>query len=153
MEDFLTGAENVVKAKFVFIGAGGGALPLLQRSSIPEGRGYAGFPVSGIWLHCGNSEIANRHHAKVYGKASVGSPPMSVPHLDTRIVGGQRSLLFGAYAGFSSKFLKHGSLLDLFESVETSNVIPILSVGRDNFPLTEYLVEQLLQTHIIASRC
>jgi len=135
-----------VTAKFVFIGAGGGALPLLQRSGIPEGRGYGGFPVSGIWLRCDNTDISNRHHAKVYGKAAVGSPPMSVPHLDTRIIGGQRSLLFGPYAGFSSKFLKHGSLLDLFESVETSNVIPLLSVARDNLPLTEYLVEQLLQT-------
>jgi len=146
MEDFQTGTQYAVTAKFVFIGAGGGALPLLQRSGIPEGRGYGGFPVSGIWLRCDNTDISNRHHAKVYGKAAVGSPPMSVPHLDTRIIGGQRSLLFGPYAGFSSKFLKHGSLLDLFESVETSNVIPLLSVARDNFPLTEYLVEQLLQT-------
>jgi malate dehydrogenase (quinone) len=146
MQDFQTGAEHTVKAKFVFIGAGGGALPLLQRSGIPEGRGYGGFPVSGIWLRCDNTEISNRHHAKVYGKAAVGSPPMSVPHLDTRIIGGKRSLLFGPYAGFSSKFLKHGSLLDLFESVEISNVIPLLSVARDNLPLTEYLVEQLLQT-------
>jgi malate dehydrogenase (quinone) len=146
MEDFQTGAQYAVTAKFVFIGAGGGALPLLQRSGIPEGRGYGGFPVSGIWLRCDNTDISNRHHAKVYGKAAVGSPPMSVPHLDTRIIGGQRSLLFGPYAGFSSKFLKHGSLLDLFESVETSNVIPLLSVARDNLPLTEYLVEQLLQT-------
>jgi malate dehydrogenase (quinone) len=146
MEDFQTGAQYAVKAKFVFIGAGGGALPLLQRSGIPEGRGYGGFPVSGIWLRCDNTDISNRHHAKVYGKAAVGSPPMSVPHLDTRIIGGQRSLLFGPYAGFSSKFLKHGSLLDLFESVEVSNVIPLLSVARDNIPLTEYLVEQLLQT-------
>jgi malate dehydrogenase (quinone) len=146
MQDAQTGTDYTVKAKFVFIGAGGGALPLLQRSGIPEGRGYGGFPVSGIWLRCDNTDISNRHHAKVYGKAAVGSPPMSVPHLDTRIIGGQRSLLFGPYAGFSSKFLKHGSLLDLFESVETSNVIPLLSVARDNFPLTEYLVEQLLQT-------
>ena len=103
------------RAKFVFIGAGGGALPLLQKSGIPEGRGYGGFPVSGIWLRCDDPEINKRHHAKVYGKAAVGSPPMSVPHLDTRVIGGQHSLLFGPYAGFSSKFLKHGSLLDLFE--------------------------------------
>jgi malate dehydrogenase (quinone) len=135
-----------VTAKFVFIGAGGGALPLLQKSDIPESHGYGGFPVSGIWLRCDAPAVTARHHAKVYGKAAVGSPPMSVPHLDTRVIGGKRSLLFGPYAGFSSKFLKHGSLLDLFESVETGNVVPLLSVARDNFALTEYLIGQLLQT-------
>ena len=90
--------------------------------------------------------INKRHHAKVYGKAAVGSPPMSVPHLDTRVIGGQHSLLFGPYAGFSSKFLKHGSLLDLVESISPANVKPLLSVARDNFDLTEYLVEQVLQS-------
>ena len=108
--------------------------------------GYGGFPVSGIWLRCDDPEINKRHHAKVYGKAAVGSPPMSVPHLDTRVIGGQRSLLFGPYAGFSSKFLKHGSLLDLFESVRPANVEPLLSVARDNFDLTEYLIGQVLQS-------
>jgi malate dehydrogenase (quinone) len=146
VEDMSTGEVRSVTAKFVFIGAGGGALPLLQKSGIPEGRGYGGFPVSGIWLRCDDPAISGRHHAKVYGKAAVGSPPMSVPHLDARIIGGQHSLLFGPYAGFSSKFLKHGSLLDLFESIETSNVIPLLSVARDNFPLTEYLIGQLMLT-------
>src|SRR5262249_64077 len=107
IRDEQTGEERYVRTKFVFIGAGGGSLPLLEKSGIPEGRGYAGFPVSGIWLRCDNLEIASRHHAKVYGKASVGSPPMSVPHLDTRHIEGKVSLLFGPYAGFSTKFLKH----------------------------------------------
>jgi malate dehydrogenase (quinone) len=146
VHDLESGEKRSVKTKFVFIGAGGGALPLLQKSGIREGHGYGGFPVSGIWLRCDNPEINKRHHAKVYGKAAVGSPPMSVPHLDTRIIGGQRSLLFGPYAGFSSKFLKHGSLLDLFESVRLGNVKPLLSVARDNFDLTEYLIGQLLQS-------
>ena len=146
VHDLDSGEKRSVKTKFVFIGAGGGALPLLQKSGVPEGRGYGGFPVSGIWLRCDDSTINNRHHAKVYGKAAVGSPPMSVPHLDTRIIGGQRSLLFGPYAGFSSKFLKHGSLLDLFESVRPSNIEPLLSVARDNLDLTEYLIGQLLQS-------
>jgi malate dehydrogenase (quinone) len=146
VHDLDSGEKRSVKTKFVFIGAGGGALPLLQKSGIPEGRGYGGFPVSGIWLRCDDPEINKRHHAKVYGKAAVGSPPMSVPHLDTRVIGGQHSLLFGPYAGFSSKFLKHGSLLDLFESVRPANIKPLLSVARDNFDLTEYLIGQVLQS-------
>jgi malate dehydrogenase (quinone) len=146
LQDLASGKTHAVTAKFVFIGAGGGALPLLQKSGIPEGHGYAGFPVSGIWLRCDNPEINKRHHAKVYGKAAVGSPPMSVPHLDTRVIGGQHSLLFGPYAGFSSKFLKHGSLLDLVKSVRPGNIKPMLSVARDNLDLTEYLIEQVLQS-------
>jgi malate dehydrogenase (quinone) len=146
MHDMHSGDQRSVSSKFVFIGAGGGALPLLQKSGVPEGKGYGGFPVSGIWLRCDNPEVNKHHHAKVYGKAAVGSPPMSVPHLDTRVIAGQQSLLFGPYAGFSSKFLKHGSLLDLFESAEVSNIVPLLSVGRDNLDLVEYLIGQLLQT-------
>jgi malate dehydrogenase (quinone) len=146
VEDASTGGLSSVTAKFVFIGAGGGALPLLLKSGIPEGRGYGGFPVSGIWLRCDDSGVNKRHHAKVYGKAAVGSPPMSVPHLDTRVIGGRHSLLFGPYAGFSTRFLKHGSLLDLPESVRPSNIEPLLSVVRDDFGLTEYLIGQLLQS-------
>ena len=146
VEDASTGSLSSVTTKFVFIGAGGGALPLLQKSGIPEGRGYGGFPVSGIWLRCDDPGVNKRHHAKVYGKAAVGSPPMSVPHLDTRVIGGQHSLLFGPYAGFSTRFLKHGSLLDLPESVRLSNIEPLLSVARDDFGLTEYLIGQLLQS-------
>ena len=145
-EDVHTLARDAVLGKFVFIGAGGGAIEVLQKSRIPEGHGYGGFPVSGIWLRCDESALSDRHHAKVYGKAAQGSPPMSVPHLDTRIIEGKRSLLFGPYAGFSTRFLKHGSLADLFESVRPGNIMPLLAVARDNMALTEYLIGQVFQT-------
>ena len=135
-----------VQAPFVFLGAGGGALPLLQRSGIPEADDFAGFPVSGLWLVCNEPQLAERHHAKVYGKAAVGAPPMSVPHLDTRWIDGQRSLLFGPFAGFSSKFLKQGSLFDLPASVRLTNLLPMLQVGANNVELVRYLINQLRQT-------
>lgn len=138
--------KTTLKAKFVFIGAGGGSLSLLEKSDIPEGKGYGGFPVSGQWLKCLNPHVIERHNAKVYGKAAVGSPPMSVPHLDTRMIDGKKALLFGPYAGFSTRFLKHGSLLDLPLSIKANNIIPMISAGLDNIPLTKYLIDQVRQS-------
>jgi malate dehydrogenase (quinone) len=135
-----------VETDFVFLGAGGGALPLLQKSGIPEGKGYGGFPVSGIWLRCDNEELADRHDAKVYGKAASGSPPMSVPHLDKRVIDGKRALLFGPYAGTSPKFLKHGSHLALFKSVKWDNIVPMMAAGADNVSLVKYLAGQVVQS-------
>ena len=139
-------AEKVVTAKFVFIGAGGAALKLLQKSGIKEADGYAGFPVGGSFLATSNPEIVSKHLAKVYGKASVGSPPMSVPHLDTRVIDGKKVLLFGPFATFSTKFLKNGSLLDMFSAITTHNISPMLSAGWDNIPLSTYLIGQLMLT-------
>ncbi len=146
VEDTEDSGSKTVSAKFVFIGAGGGSLPLLQLSKTPEGRGYGGFPVSGIWLRCDTESVESRHHAKVYGKAASGSPPMSVPHLDARVVDGKHSLLFGPYAGFSSRFLKQGKLTDLFTSLTVHNIVPLLDVARDNLKLSEYLIGEVLQS-------
>ncbi|WP_414672844.1 malate:quinone oxidoreductase [Lacisediminihabitans sp.] len=138
------GTPVTVDARFVFVGAGGGALTLLQKSGIEEARGFGGFPVSGEFLRTDNPEVVARHHAKVYGKAAVGSPPMSVPHLDTRIVDGQASLMFGPYAGFNTKFLKTGSWFDLFETIRFHNLIPMLAAGLSNLDLVRYLIGQLI---------
>lgn len=138
------GAEKTINAKFVFIGAGGAALKLLQMSGISEAEGYAGFPVGGSFLATSNPDIVAQHLAKVYGKASVGSPPMSVPHLDTRVIDGKKVLLFGPFATFSTKFLKNGSLLDMFSALTTDNILPMTHAGLDNLSLSTYLMGQLM---------
>lgn len=138
------GQVTATDARFVFIGAGGGALHLLQKSGIPEAREYAGFPVGGSFLVTENLSVAEQHLAKAYGKASVGAPPMSVPHLDTRVLDGKRVILFGPFATFSTKFLKNGSYLDLLTSTTTHNVWPMTKVGIDQYPLVEYLAGQLM---------
>ncbi|MFJ6652778.1 malate:quinone oxidoreductase [Microbacterium sp. NPDC091313] len=136
-----------VNARFVFVGAGGWALKLLQRSGIPEIKGYGVFPVGGQWLKTSNPELVAQHKAKVYSQASVGAPPMSVPHLDTRVVDGETSLLFGPFATFSPKFLKNGSPLDLVTQVRPHNLLPMLKVAVDNPGLIKYLVGELLKNH------
>jgi malate dehydrogenase (quinone) len=146
VKDLHTGNKRRVNTPFVFIGAGGGTLHLLQKADIPEGKHYGGFPVGGQWLRCINSAVIARHNAKVYGKAGVNAPPMSVPHLDTRRIDGQPALLFGPFAGFSTKFLKEGSLWDLPKSIRLSNLVPMVSAGWNNIPLTKYLIRQVMQS-------
>lgn len=144
IKDAKNGGERTVDAKYVFIGAGGGALKLLQKTGIPEADNYAGFPVGGSFLVTENSAIADRHLAKVYGQASVGAPPMSVPHLDTRYLDGKRVVLFGPFATFSTKFLKNGSLFDLLSTTTTHNFMSMTHVGMDNFDLVKYLIGQVM---------
>ena len=143
VRDRHTKEKKVFNTHFVFIGAGGATLHLLKRAEIKERKGYGGFPVSGLWLKCNNDELIQKHHAKVYGKASVGSPPMSVPHVDTRFINGKKELLFGPFAGFSTKFLKNGSLMDLPNSIKFDNLMPMIFAGIKNVPLTKYLIQQL----------
>ena len=138
---------NQVYSPFVFLGAGGGSLSLLQKSGIPEAFSYGGFPVSGQWLVCSNTDLTERHHAKVYGKAKIGAPPMSVPHLDSRWINSKRSLLFGPFAGFSTKFLKKGSGWDLFQSINSKNFSSMLEVGVNNVDLIKYLFGQIRLDH------
>lgn len=143
----LVGAgRDEVRARYVFVGAGGWALKLLQKAGIPEARGYGLFPISGEWLRADDPALVAKHRAKVYGKAQLGAPPMSVPHLDTRIVDGRASLLFGPYAGLSPRFLKRGNLLDLPLSVRPHNLIPMLAVAKDNLALVQYLLRELTKS-------
>lgn len=130
-------------ARFVFVGAGGGALHLLQSARIKEIRGYAGFPISGRFLRTTEPGLVARHGGKVYGKAAIGAPPMSVPHLDARAVDGGRALMFGPYAGWSMKFLKQGSWTDLLRSIRPGNLVPMLAVGLRNLDLLTYLVREV----------
>jgi malate dehydrogenase (quinone) len=143
VRNLLSSQKGKVNAKFVFIGAGGATLHMLKRAEIKERDGYGGFPVGGLWLKCRNDKLINDHRAKVYGKASVGAPPMSVPHVDTRVIDGRKELLFGPFAGFSTKFLKNGSLLDLPKSIKLDNALPMVFAGLKNVPLTRYLIQQL----------
>jgi malate dehydrogenase (quinone) len=117
-----TKEKHQLEAEYVFIGAGGGSLLLLQKVEIDEKEGYGGFPVSGEWLVCKNEDIIKQHNAKVYSKAGIGDLPMSTPHLDTRYIDCKRQLIFGPFAGFSPKFLKEGSNLDLFKSIKFDNI-------------------------------
>lgn len=144
IKDINNGSGHAIDAKYVFIGAGGGALKLLQKTGISEAENYAGFPVGGSFLMTENPEITKQHLEKVYGQASVGAPPMSVPHLDARFIDGKRVVLFGPFATFSTKFLKNGSIFDLLSTTTTSNFIPMTDVGLDNFDLVKYLISQVM---------
>ena len=142
-KNLINGETRHLCAHHVFIGAGGGSLLLLQKVEIDEKDGYGGFPVSGAWLVCKNQDVIDQHNGKVYSKAGPNDPPMSTPHLDTRFIDGKRELLFGPFAGFNPKFLKQGSYFDLFKSIKTGNIKPMLETFWHNLPLTQYLIKQI----------
>src|SRR5699024_5511947 len=143
VKDLKTDEVTIVESDFVFIGAGGAILPLLQKTGMKESNGIGGFPVSDLSLVCRDEAITSKHLAKVYGKEAVGAPQMSVPHLDARYIDGKRTLLFGTFAGFLPKFLKTGSNMDLIKSVKPNNLITMLSAGIKEMNLTKYLISQL----------
>jgi malate dehydrogenase (quinone) len=147
IKDLATGAIRHNHAKFVFVGAGGGSLHLLQRADVPEAKGLGGFPIGGQWLVCDNPAIVQRHQAKVYGQALDAAPTMAVPHLDTRILDGKKTLLFGPFAAWTTKFLhKEGSWTDLPGSIKPDNLVTLLKIGASNLPLVKYLVQQGTQS-------
>ena len=141
-----TGETQTQLADYVFIGAGGAAIPLLQKTGIPESKNLGGFPITGQFLTCTNPNVIEEHGAKVYGKEPPGTPPMTVPHLDTRFINGQKTLLFGPFASIGPKFLKYGSNLDLFKSVKPSNITTLLAAAAKNLPLLKYSFDQILMT-------
>ena len=147
LELSLNGRKISVRTAFVFLGAGGKTINYLQKSKIPEANNYGGFPVSGKWLICEEKYLTEKHNSKVYGKADIGAPPMSVPHLDTRWIDGKKLLLFGPFAGFTTKFLKQGSYFDLFNSIKKNNIVSMLDVGFKNNDLINYLISQSLKNH------
>ena len=145
-KDLKSGKVDHVKTRFVFIGAGGAAIKLLQMTGLPEAQQYAGFPVGGEFLVTDNPAVTAKHTAKVYGRADLGAPPMSVPHIDTRYIDGKKYVLFGPFATYSNKFLKHGSQLDLLASTNKNNVLPMAAIGLQNADLVQYLVSQVLMS-------
>lgn len=141
-KDLKNGQEHTVRSRFVFIGAGGAALKLLQMSGIPEAKNYAGFPVGGQFLALEAPAITGRHNVKAYGMADVGAPPMSVPHIDARKLDGKPVVLFGPFALYNTRFLKHGSWFDLYSSVTHNNLGFMTAVGMENLDLIKYLMQQ-----------
>lgn len=145
-KDLKSHTKSILNADYVFVGAGGGALKLLNKAEIKEVDGYGGFPIGGKWLKCNNPIVIAQHKVKVYGMAEIGAPPMSVPHLDSRVIDGKQELLFGPYAGLSTKFLKQGSYFDLPDSLDFDNILPMIQVGFHNIPLTKYLIDQVMMS-------
>ncbi|XZE19233.1 malate:quinone oxidoreductase [Pirellulaceae bacterium SH449] len=135
------------RGKFVFVGAGGGCLPLLQSAGLGEFRGLAGFPIGGQWLICDEPSICARHESKVYGATPPSAPSLGAGHLDIRRLNGQRQLLFGPFASWTTRFLKQtGSWSDLLRSVRLDNVTTLVRAGVHNSSMVRYLINQGIQS-------
>jgi len=146
-KDDLTRNNTVVRARYVFAGAGGGSLRLLQKAALPEIAGYAGMPVSGKFLVCQKPEIIEQNRNKVYGRAALGAPPMSVPHLDWRTIYGQDCIFFGPFAGFSPTIFKvGGSIFDWVSTFNVGNVFPMAAMSMRNLPLVQYLLTEVFSS-------
>jgi len=137
---------RVLRSKFVFVGAGGGSLSLLQSTGLPEFRGLGGFPIAGQWLVCDEPDICAKHGSKVYGATPKSAPSLGAGHLDVRMLNGKRQLMFGPFASWTTRFLKQtGSWSDLPRSIRMDNVSALLRAGIHNISLVRYLIGQGLQ--------
>lgn len=131
------------RADVLFVGAGGGAFPILKKSHLPFARRFTGFPVGGRFLQAEiTEEQASQYRAKTYGKAEVGAPPMSVPHLDLRVAEGKHYLLFGPFASFKPVLEKGRGFLDYLSSMRLHDIPGLLNVAVEHFPLVKYLVSE-----------
>ena len=137
------GAPVRYKADVLFVGAGGGAFPILKKSHLPFAKRFTGFPVGGRFLQAPiSAEQADHYRAKTYGKAKVGAPPMSVPHLDLRVADGQHYLLFGPFASFKPVLEKGRGFFDYLRAMRLHDIPGLLNVTLEHFPLVKYLVSE-----------
>ena len=136
-----------IKTDFIFIASGGNSLKLLQKTKIAQQISYGGFPINGQWLVCKNPSVVAKHRGKVYGKAAIGSPPMSLPHLDLRVIDGKNILMFGPFASFTFKFLISGSFFDFISSIKFHNLKTLCVILLKEWPLLIYLIKQNFKTH------
>jgi malate dehydrogenase (quinone) len=136
------------RAKFVFVGAGGWALLMLQKAGIPQVKGYMALPVTGDWAVCQNPEVVAKHKVKVYAPGAPGAPPMSMPHLDYRTIGGKEMLLFGPFGSITFKFLRYGSVFDALKALKPHNIGPTIGALSRNMGLAVMLLKDVFKTRM-----
>jgi len=132
--------------KFVFVGAGGWALLMLQKAGIPQVRGYMALPVTGDWAICQNPQVVKQHHVKVYAPGAPGAPPMSMPHLDYRTIAGKEALLFGPFGSITFKFLRYGSNFDALKALKCHNICSTIGALSKNLSLAVMLMKDVFKS-------